>query len=480
MKKLLCLIVVLLPLCCKAQDKAAAIDSLLKGYAQRNDLNGCVLLAEKGKIIYQQAFGTASFELNVPNTNETKFEIASISKTFTALMVLQQVEKGKLKLDGKVTDYLPDYPAKSGNKITLRHLLLHTSGLTDTRFLRRFDVREGMQSRSREEFIDLFKNEELLFEPGTKWSYSNFGYNLLAYILEEQTGKSYHRLLKECIYDRCGMSSSTSLESREFIPGMASGYERVFGDVRPGHYHDASAAFGSGSAVCTTGDYFLFHQALMSYKLLSKSYTDSLLSPYTRMSGELTGYQFFFDKWTTGNKDSVTILRTAGNHFGWHSVAYHQRSNDKLLVMFLNVNSPKLFEIADNLTSILYDIPFEKPVEKNYARLLFNDIESRGITQAIAAHERRLAQTNYRKRFSDLNGLGYYYLNKNKADIAIEVFKLNVAMFPAIGDPYDSLGEAYLLSDQKELAIKNYKRALELDPGNDNARKMLHQLGEQK
>jgi CubicO group peptidase (beta-lactamase class C family) len=111
------------------QDKAAKIDALMGLYADDQQFNGTVLVAEKGKVIFKKGYGMANMEWGIPNAPDTKFRLGSITKQFTAMAVMQLVQKGKLKPEGKITDYLPDYPQASGSKTTIHHLLTHTSGI---------------------------------------------------------------------------------------------------------------------------------------------------------------------------------------------------------------------------------------------------------------------------------------------------------------------------------------------------------------
>lgn len=166
----------------------ASISKLMDAYESFEMINGVVLVAEGDKVLYQKAFGKSNFEWDIPNHIDAKFEIASISKQFTALMTLQFIEQGKLSFDSKITDVFPGYPKVNGDRITIEQLLRHTSGLIDTRHIEDFDRIHGVQPVSREELLQMFWDRDLLFEPGTKWSYSNFNYNLLAIILEHMTG----------------------------------------------------------------------------------------------------------------------------------------------------------------------------------------------------------------------------------------------------------------------------------------------------
>ncbi|MEP7323773.1 MAG: serine hydrolase, partial [Saprospiraceae bacterium] len=444
---------------------------------------GCVLVAEKSNIIYKKGFGKANFEWNIPNTTDTKFEIASISKHITAIIILQLVEEGKLKLEGKITDYYPGYPKEDGDHITLQQLLLHTSGLTDSRFIEGFEEKEGMMAKAHEEHIKSFWNLPLLSEPGAKWSYSNFGYHLLAFIAETVTGKSFHQLLKERIFDKAGMKNSTTLEDPFIIPKFAPGYTIRLSEIQRGLYHDPSFTFGNGSVVTTVEDYFLFWKALIDGRLLSPKYNEMILSPKTMSDqGEVVGFSLYFDKMFTGGKDSTTILRCAGSHYGVHTLAYNFKEAGKLVVIFLNtknslinVGSPIMFEIADNITRILYDLPYQQPKD-SYARIFYQDELKYGSDYAMQRFHILKKSNLCREHFAYFNRLGYFYLDHKKNEAAVEVFKLNVQTYPSNGDTYDSLGEGYMVSGNKKLAIENYKKSVSLDSTNVNARSMLKTL----
>ncbi|MEO8447804.1 MAG: serine hydrolase, partial [bacterium] len=455
-------------------NKVSKIDSLLNYYYSFDALNGCVLVSDKNKIIYQKAFSKANFEWGIPNTVDTKFEIASITKHFTAIIILQLVEQGKLNLSGTISDYLPDYPKDKGLKISLHQLLTHTSGITDERFIENFDNEYGMRKVTHEHFIALFKDKDLLFEPGTKWSYSNFGYNLLAFIAESVTKKSFDELLKENIFTPSGMYNSSTLETPSINTVMASAYEIRFSDINKGQYYDGSSCFGTANIITTIGDYFLFNRTLLSGKLLGKKYLDTLFSPYTNMSGEITGYSLWYDKLPLNKSDTITIIRTAGTMLGWNSVAYNMRDG-KSIVIFLNIKSPSMFEIADNITNIIYDLSFEYPKD-NYAHILFMEELTTGIDSAIE-HYRDLKKKNCcTEKFRDMNRLGYFYLEKDKIDKAIKVFKLNIEIFPENADGYDSLGEAYLKKGDRKNALENYEKSFQLDPKNVNAKNIIEKM----
>lgn len=166
-----------------ASSRAAEFDKIISEQFKPNETGCAALVAQKGKIIYHKAFGMADIELNVPMKTDMVFRIGSISKQFTAISILQLMEKGKLRLQDPITSYVTGYPS-NGEKITIEHLLTHTSGIVNVTGMKNFgDIKR--KDLSTAEVIDFFKNEPLEFEPGSKWSYSNSGYILLGYIIEK-------------------------------------------------------------------------------------------------------------------------------------------------------------------------------------------------------------------------------------------------------------------------------------------------------
>src|SRR6266446_6326232 len=174
-----------------AQHNVQKIDLLMKRYYDYGQFNGSILVAEKGKIIYEKGFGMANMEWAIPNRPDTRFRVGSVTKQFTATLVLQLVEEGKIKLDGKIGDYLADYRKDTGGRITIHQLLNHTSGIPDYTHRPDFSADISRNPYRVTDFVKKFASGDLEFEPGSKFSYSNSGYSVLGAIIEKVTGKSY-------------------------------------------------------------------------------------------------------------------------------------------------------------------------------------------------------------------------------------------------------------------------------------------------
>src|SRR4030095_532154 len=157
------------------QAKVNKLDKLISAYAEYGKFNGSVLVSEKGKVIYKKGFGLADMEWNIPNQPDTKHRLGSITKQFTAMLIMQLVEQGKLKLDAPISTYLPDYPKKNGDVITIHHLLTHHSEPPNMTDFRSFNKEIMPNSYSPQQLVNLFADSTLQFKPGERFSYSNSG-----------------------------------------------------------------------------------------------------------------------------------------------------------------------------------------------------------------------------------------------------------------------------------------------------------------
>ena len=464
-----------------AQDKARKIDELVFLYNKYGKFNGSALVAENGKVIFKKGFGLANMEWNIPNQPDTKFRLGSITKQFTATLILQLVEQGKIKLDGKLTDYLPDYRKDTGAKVTIHNLLSHTSGVPN------YTAQPGFfQNVSRnpfvvDDFIKKYASGDLEFEPGTKFNYSNSGYFLLGAIVEKVTGKSYEQVLKENILDPLGMKNSGYDHYNTIISKRATGYTKTPGGYENAPYLDMTIPYAAGSLFSTVEDLFLWDQALYGDKILSAKSKELMFKP--NLSNY--GYGFVMTKVTLGpTKMEVPVIRHGGGINGFNTTIVRLVNDKRLIVLLDNTERGEyLDKIASGIAAILYAQPYESP-KQSIADTLIKTIVEKDVASAITQYraiKTGAAAKQYDFAETELNALGYRLLQMKKVVDAIEIFKLNVEAYPQAANTYDSLGEGYMVHGDKDLAIANYKKSLELDPKNVNATAKLAELtGERK
>ena len=327
------------------------IAAIMQRRSSEGDFSGAVLVARNGKILYENALGYANREWNIANDLGTKFEIGSMTKQFTALLVLQFVKEGKMRLDGHISDYLPYYRKDTGRRVTIAELLSHTSGIPD--FLTRPGFLDGSASRTHynvQEFASSYCSADLLFTPGTRFEYSNSGYFLLGAILEEVSGSSFERLLQDRILTPLKMRDSGYMHSEAVLPHRAAGYERTPGGFRNARFYDMSIPFAAGAMYSTVGDLLLWDRALYTEQLLPARLRDLLFTPNVENYG--FGWSIYIPKPGQPNAGD-TILMHGGAIFGFQSVIERIPKHRELIVLLENSDSPKILEIARDIRSAL-------------------------------------------------------------------------------------------------------------------------------
>jgi len=457
-----------------AQDKAAKIDELMKAYSGYRQFNGAVLVAENGKVIFKKGYGMANMEWNIPVETDTKFRLGSITKQFTSMLILQLVQEGKIKLDGKLTDYLPDYRKDTGDRITIHQLLNHTSGIPSYTGLPNFFQDISRNPYSVSDFVKKFASGDLEFEPGAKWNYNNSGYFLLGAIVERVTGKPYEQLLKERIFDPVGMKDTGYDHHDTILARRASGYEKRPGGYINAPYLDMSLPYAAGSLYSTVEDLYLWDQTLYTDKLLSAELKEQMYKP------GLSNYAY---GWVVRKAplgaagEPVTMIQHDGGINGFNTTIIRMPESKNLIVMLNNTGGAKLGEMSQKIAAILFGKPYKAPM-RDIAETIFDTVKEKGVQAAIARYRELKATEKDAYDFSEpqLNGLGYQLLQLKRVKDAIEIFKLNVEMYPQGFNTYDSLGEAYMENGDKQLAIQNYKKSLELNPKNTPAVEKLKKL----
>lgn len=475
----LCALLFLFTIATFAQNKSKEIEQLLSKYNEYGQFNGSALVAENGKVIFKKGFGSANFEWNIPNQPDTKFRLGSISKQFTALLIVKLAEEGKLKLDVPITTYLPDYPKENGNKITTHHLLTHTSGIPNYTSSPNFFKDKSRNPYTPEEFVKTFSSLPLEFTPGEKFNYSNSGYFLLGYIIERVTGKTYEQNLQEVIFTPLKMQNSGYDHSDLITKNRAAGYEKNGKEIVNAAYLDMSIPYAAGSLYSTVEDLYLWDQALYTNKLLSEKSMESLFKPYISAGRAFYGYGWFVEDFDNGDKGKLKVVGHGGGINGFNTIISRIPADKNLIVILNNTGGTVLGEMNDAIRAILYNKPFNQP-KKSLALDLLDVYVAKGAVAGPEMYKKLKNDPNYAIKEGDINRVGYQLLQSGKKKEAIEVFKINVETFPKSGNVYDSLGEAYLADGDKKLAIANYSKSVELDPSNEGGKKVLEEITKQQ
>lgn len=260
-----------------AQD-VARLDQIVRSYVDDRNFTGAVLVARDDKVLLSKGYGHANREWGIPNAPDTKYRIASITKQFTAAAVLLLAERGKLKIDDRISAYMPDSPA-AWKDITVFHLLTHTSGIPD---LTRFDNFPEIQAipTTAARSIASFRDKPLEFAPGERFSYSSSGYILLGHLIEQLSGQSYERFLQEAIFTPLGMKDTGYDRNATVLERRASGYTVTKAGVENAEYVDMSLPYAAGALYSTTQDLLRWQRALYGGKLLSPQSLTTMTTVY--------------------------------------------------------------------------------------------------------------------------------------------------------------------------------------------------------
>jgi len=459
-----------------AQSNSEKIDQLVKTYHEYGQFNGTVLVAEKGKVILKKGYGMANMEWDIPNQPDTKFRIGSVTKQFTAALIMQLVEEGKVKLDGKMTEYLPEYRKDTGDKITVHQLLNHTSGIPSYTNQPTFFAEVSRDPYSVDDFVKKFASGDLEFEPGSKFNYNNSGYFLLGAIVEKVTGKTYAEVLKEKILDPVGMNNTGYDVHATILKKRARGYQKTPAGFVNAPYLDMGLPYAAGSMYSTVEDLYKWDRALYGTKILSAKSKALMFKP------GLSNYGYGFDirDRPIGKTDkTMKVISHGGGINGFNCLFTRLVDQEHLIIVLDNVSLGRYHgRITNSIGNILNGQPFDAS-KKSIGETLYETATKNGGAAAVVEYRKlKTGKDSAKYDFSEveLNTLGYQLMGIEKTKDAIEIFKLNVEMFPKAGNPYDSLGEAYLKDGQKDLALRNYKKAVELDPKNANAIQIVKRL----
>ncbi len=341
------------------QTLAGQIDASLARHYPANAPGATVLVLKDGKTVLRKAYGLANVQANTPMTADMSLRIGSITKQFTAVAIMMLVEDGKLKLSDDITKFLPDYPTR-GKKITLEHLLTHTSGIVS------YTGKPGFTAIINKDMplaalIDTFKNDPLEFEPGSKFAYNNSGYVLLGAIIEKLSGQPYADFVAQRIFVPTGMTQTAYEGHERTPPRRAPGYGKKDGIVVPAMPMSMTLPHAAGALVSTVDDLGSWDTALQAGKLISKASLAKVNTPYRLSDGKSTGYGY---GWGIATLQGRPAISHGGGINGYRSYAV-RLSDDKLYVALLtNTEAPAEAPdtIATRVAALAVGKPFPTPL----------------------------------------------------------------------------------------------------------------------
>jgi CubicO group peptidase (beta-lactamase class C family) len=328
------------------------VGALIQGLVARGEFSGVALVARGDEVAWEAAAGPANRESNTRNGTATKLNLGSMNKMFTAVSILQLVEMGELALDDTIAEHLPDYPNREvARSVTIHQLLTHTSGLGDT-FTATFNA-DPHAYRSNADYLPLFVDEPLLFDPGSGWSYSNAGFVVLGLIVEQVSGQTYDTYVRDHVFEPAGMLDTAAYEVEETRPDLAIGYTTVDIEGRETGVVAANTdllpgrGFAAGGGYSTVGDLLRFRTAILSHRLLDPASTEMLLAGKVDMAEGVRYAYGFMDRVDAG----VRAVGHTGGAPGICSFLWIYPATDHTVIVLSNSDAgcvPVLRYLQDN------------------------------------------------------------------------------------------------------------------------------------
>lgn len=323
----------------KYADKLRAFEDFVHQQMAKNKVPGLTVGFIKDDYIWVKGFGYADLENKTPAKADSAYRFASVQKSMTAAAILQLAEQGKINLDAEVQTYVPYFPKKK-YPITVRQLLYHLGGIPH--YVNRDLEQHIKDHKTTREAIAIFENFDLIAEPGTKFSYSSYGYNLLGAVIEGASKQSYADYMREHIWQPLGMTETRMDDPLDLIPNRVSGYQIVNRELKHSEFIDVSSRFGAGGTRGTVGDLLKFMKGLNDGKLLSPKSIDLMYAPMRTRDGNISGFP-----------------KTAGYAMGWNLipqsdglVVINDGGQQETRTFILNFPSKKFaLAVAQNLES---------------------------------------------------------------------------------------------------------------------------------
>ncbi|WP_410221481.1 serine hydrolase [Pedobacter sp.] len=428
------------------------IDSLMAKTYKRGLFNGNVLVAKKGKIIYQKSFGFTDETKKTLLTKNSILNFDSIAKQFNAVAIMMLVERGQLNLDDPISKYDLGLP-KWSEKVTTRHLINYASGIPR--------LENGLigPKSDEEAWKILRKTDTLLFEPGKGYRYDNGNVFLQRRIIEKITGMTFQDFVTKNIIKPLKMTNSV------FDPKF--GYKNRTSCYDMDNVRCPEVEFISGWLWLDVNDMYKWIDAMNRNRLISRKSFETLLNnPYAKEEGGSLGRYYEEDE----------LQRHNGVSYKFESILLNDMKNDVIVILASN-NLNKVYSLGHTIRDIMLGKAFEIPKKSVYQALRKEALTD--VNKAIETYYllKKTSEMEYSfENPSELNTIGYELLRLGKINEAIKIFELATKEFPKNANVADSLGEAYLTNKQYDLALQWYNKAISLGGTNGNAEKMIGEI----
>ncbi|WP_196894624.1 serine hydrolase domain-containing protein [Aureivirga marina] len=447
------------------KQKTKQISTFLQPYADSQTFSGNILVAKKGKIIFQKSYGKANHNWNISNENNTKFVIGSISKSFTATLITKLIQEGKLNLNDPISTFFPSCPEEFQD-VTIHHLMSNTSGIPNYFMLDGWIKGEFRKYISYEDFLKLIFEFELIFPAGEGYHYSNSNYFLLGLIIEKITNLTYENALQKYILQPLNMNQTGVFANSKVLKNLASGYRfKENGGYRNQMYMNFDLFKAGGNLYATTEDLLKLDQALYSNKLLNENSKKILFNPKYRNGWNVSKIKINEKEYQNCNYD--------GQMEGYSSIIYRFTDENITIILLSNngISYATKNHIVQNIASILFD-SYQKEKEP-YSLVLNKAIFDGNLKEAIANYSK--VKNNYSINTDLIHDLAKQMDWSDLPEISEEIYKFNVKLFPDKIETTFNLAEFYKQRGKIKKAIPLYKEVLKEYPNNSYLKNIINQ-----
>jgi CubicO group peptidase (beta-lactamase class C family) len=458
---------------------AEATEAFLEELSGYEEVSLALMIARDGVPVLARAYGLANRSFGVPNRVDTRFNLASMNKMFTAVAVMHLVQQGRLHLDDSVGDHIPDYPNEAVRTgVTVYQLLTHTAGMGNI-FGTRYSQTPVNRYRSVSDYLPLFVSDDLAFTPGSRYEYSNAGYILLGYLVENVTRQDYYTYVKDNVFSPAGMKDTDCYDVQYPIPNLAIGYSRSASrseehEYKTIEYMKMTKGGPAGGGYSTVGDLIKFGDALFNDVLLDSVHTELMTTGKVDVDDLPQGGRYCFglvEQVINGHR----IVGHSGNLSGIRSTLKVYVDDDISIAILSNFDRD---QGAEELEYFIQDlITGGTEFTRTYLNTceMIRTVVLDGYEYAAGKYTGTMGGTQVYEYY--INSRAYRLLGKGENDRAIDLFRFNAFAFPNSSNAHDSLAEAYMLTGYNEKAIHHYRRALEIDPESESAIEALKNLG---
>lgn len=461
-----------------AQNKVSEVDAIVQREMKERRIPGLqIAIVQHGKIILNKSYGIANIQDSVPVSNKSIFSINSCTKVFTGVAIMQLVEEGKIELSAPVSRYIDDLPV-SWQPVTIKQLLTHISGLPD--ILKVFDnTTYGLGALGSEaKAWEKTKTLPMDFKTGEQFSYNQTNYCLLGMVIDKLSGMPFTEFFTERQFKVVGMPHTLFGDSRDVIPHFAPTYfyrknldgQKLNEEKLINNYAEFPPFRRAAAGInCTAEDMANWVIALQAGKLLkTKAALNTMWTAGSYNNGKPT-------QWALGWGVAKFRPRhkAIGMTGGGRSAFLVYPDDDLAVVVLTNLGGGTPEDFIEEIAGCYNpEIAAADPI--TFLRI---NLQKQGYEKAIElVNAEKKKNPGFQPDENELNDWAYRIMSKGKYKEAQELFKLNASLYPESWNVYDSYGEVLLKNNQKEEAVKMYKKSIELNPQNENGKKVLAQI----